>query len=455
MFLDEIERISGIVKSLIKIKQVKVVSQFDADGITSASIIARALVREDVNFELRIVKQLTSDVVESLNVNKDNFLIISDCGSGQIESLEPILGKTQILILDHHEPQKFSHSNLFHVNPLLFGEDETSSSIICYLFAKSLNVKNTDLVDLAIIGAIGDIQDENWEFKGLAKKILEEAESIGKISLTKGLRLYGRQTRPLHRSLAYSFDPFIPGISGSESNAVQFLLDIGINVKDGGDWKKLKDLTIEEQQKLATAIIRERLHTEEAENIFGDVYTILGRPEELQDAREMATMINACGRTKNANVGLRLCLGDYTALKRSSEVIDDYRRLLSDCLNWIRENKDSVLSTDFGNYILGKNKIPDTVIGTVTSLILNSNLFSEKPTFGFADAGDRVKVSGRIPRFMKLNLRDIFVNAVMNIGYEAGGHSKAAGAIIPKGKEHEFIKIVDSLMGDMIGSKKS
>ncbi len=454
MFLDEVERISRIVKTLIKIKRVKVISQFDADGITSASILTEALLRENVNFRLRIVKQLTSDVIENLDIDEDDFLIISDCGSGQVNFLKEIFDKTHVLILDHHEPVKFNHLNLFHLNPLVFGEDEISSSMICYLFAKFLNIKNTDLIDLAIVGAIGDIQDEGWEFKGLAKKILTEAETIGKISVTKGLRIYGRQTRPLHRSLSNSFDPFIPGISGSESNAVQFLSEIGIAVRDRGEWKKLKDLTVEEQQKLASAIIKERLHTEGAEDIFGEVYTILGKPEELQDVRELATLINACGRTGNVDVAVRLCLNDYTAIEKSLMIIDSYRKLIGESLNWIRENKKAVVSTGFGNYIFGNNKIPDSIIGTVTSMILNSDMLEVKPTFGFAEAGGRIKVSARIPRSLELNLRDILVSAVKDIGYEAGGHSKAAGAFIPKGKEHEFIKIVDSLMGEMIGSKK-
>ncbi len=454
MFLDEVERISRIAISLIRIKQVKVISQFDADGITSASILIKALLRENANFGVRIVKQLTSDVIENLDIGEDDFLIVSDCGSGQLDFLKEIFDKTHVLILDHHDPVKFNHLNLFHLNPLVFGEEEVSSSMICYLFAKFLNIRNTDLIDLAVVGAIGDIQDEGWEFKGLAKKILMEAETIGKISVTKGLRIYGRQTRPLHRSLANSSDPFIPGISGSESNAVQFLSELGIAVKDRGEWKKLKDLTVEEQQKLASAIIKERLHTEETGDIFGEVYTILGRPEELQDARELATLINACGRTDNADVAVRLCLDDYTALEKSTEVLNNYRKLIGKCLSWVRENKDSVISTDFGNYILGGNKIPDGVIGTVVSMILNSNILEVKPTFGFAEAVDRVKVSARIPRNLGLNIRDILVNTVKDIGYEAGGHSKAAGALIPKGKEHEFIKIVDSLMGEMIGSKK-
>jgi len=276
LFLEEIEKVAKIFKSISKEKNVKLLSQFDADGISSVSIIVKMLIRMNVNFQLRIYKQLTEQIADSLEIDKDDFLILTDFGSGQLDHFKKILEKTQVLILDHHEFKHLEHINLFHLNPLLFGEDEASSSIISYMFAKAIDLKNVDLIDLAIVGAIGDEQEDRGELKGLARKILEEAIILGKVTAIKGLRFYGRNTRPIHKALEYSFDPFIPGISGSESNAIQFLSELGISVKDDGEWKKLKDLTIEEQQKLASAIIVERLKSNHsyAEDIFGENYSL-------------------------------------------------------------------------------------------------------------------------------------------------------------------------------------
>lgn len=459
MFLEAIERTSKIVKALIKEKKVKLFTQFDTDGLTSASIICKMLLRENANFQLRVFKQLTSEIIDNLNVDENDFLILTDFGSGQLNSLKAVIEKTHVLVLDHHEPQKFEHLNLFHINPLLFNEEELSSSIIAYLLSKFMNIKNVDLIDLAIIGAVGDEVEEKWKFKGFAKKILEEADTISKISITKGLRLYGRNSKPIHQSLAYSFDPFIPNISGSESYAIQFLSDLGISMKSDNEWKKMKDLTIDEQQRLATAIIKERIKTEEvAEDIFGDIYTIIGRPEELQDVREFSTLLNACGRTNNASVGIRLCLCDYSILSYSWEVLNQYRKSIADGLNLIRKN-NLIQSRDFGNYILAGNLIKDTIIGTITSIVLNSNIVdSTKPVFGFSITdGKTVKVSARSPRNLQINLKQIIIDAIEKIGCrtEAGGHKLAAGAFIPKGKEEEFINIVDSLLGGIIDSKKS
>ena len=316
-----------------------------------------------------------------------------------------------------------------------------------------------DSIDLAIIGAVADVVEEKWEFKGFAKKIFAEAGLISKISITRGLRLYGRNTRPIFQSLAYTMDPFIPGISGSESNAVQFLSEIGIPVRSGGEWKKMKDLNSEEQQKLASAIIRERMVMKEeaAEDIFGDIYTILGRPEELQDVREFSTLINSCGRMDRSSIGIRLCLGDYSIFENSMDVFSQYRRTISNGLASVRDRKNILYKTKFATYILAGGSIPDTVIGTISSIVLNSNLVESKPLFGMADSGNgSVKVSARLPRNLDINLREVLVKAVKQLDdkAEAGGHMLAAGAFIPKGKEDDFIKIVDKILGDTIGNKK-
>jgi RecJ-like exonuclease len=440
---------------LIKEKHVKVVSHFDADGIASASIIIKMILREGVDFELRIVKQLTSRAIEQLEINEGDVLLLADLGSGQLGLLADIIERTQIFILDHHETNQFSHLNLFHINPLAYGE-ELSASMVSYLFAKSVNIRNSDLVDLAIVGATGDELDEKWEFVGnLARKIISEAETIGKISVTKGLRLYGRLTRPIHKALEYTFDPFIPGISGSESNAVQFLSDLGINIKENNEWRTLNNLSLEEQHKLASAIIIERLKAKhsDAEDIFGDIYTIVGRYEDLQDVREFATVLNAAGRLGMHDLGIRLCLDDIDAINMSKEMMSNYRRIISDGIEFIRNN--AIVKTDFATYLVAKDNVPDALIGTITSIFLNSNMADEdKPIFGLAYTPEQdIKISARVSKDLNINLREVIFKVVEKLGGEAGGHMHAAGALITKDREKEFIEQMDRELGELIGRK--
>lgn len=445
---------------MVKEKNVKLISHLDPDGICAASIMTKMMIRENSSFDLKIVKQLTTEEISNLNVSKNDMLVLTDLGSGQLDFLKDILDYTQILVLDHHEPKELIHPNLFHLNPLFFHEEEIPSSMIAYLFAKNVNIKNVDLVDLAIVGAVADEKDEKWEFKGSAKKILDEAENMGKITVIKGLRLYGRSSRPIHKALEFSFDPFIPGISGSESAAVQFLSDLKISIRENDEWKKLKDLTTEEQQRLASAIILERLKSKhsDAEDIFGDNYIISGRPEEIQDVREFATLLNACGRLGRYDVAIKLCLGDLKSLGESFDVLNQYRKLISELIEWVRRNKNhSILTTESAIYLFGGNKVPETMIGTIISILINSNIIdTNKPIFGFAETTDnKLKISARISKDLKIvNLRDIILNATKQVEGEGGGHPFASGGLIPKDKKEEFVKLVDNKLGEIFGHKE-
>jgi len=446
-----------ISKALIKEKNVKIISHYDADGLSAAAILIKAITREGANFELRILKQLTETEIDGIDAGEKDFLIISDMGSGQIEKLHGLLDRTQILVLDHHDPVRKEHINLLHINPLLFGEDEISGAMVAYLFVKALNTRNTDLIDLAVVGAIGDVMDNSWKLEGLGGRILEEAEIVGKISVGRGLRLYGRNTRPVFKSIEYSTDIVIPGVTGSESNAVQFLSELGIQLKEREKWRKLKDLSEEEQKRLASAIIIERLKhgLESAEDVFGEIYTLVGRPEDLQDAREFATLLNACGRTGNFDVGIRLCLNDLTAIRDSWDIMKDYRRLISDGMTWLRDgNMD-----EHGNLIVidGGTRIDDAIIGTISSIALSSGLIdSEKPIIGLAKLDDgKLKISARMSRNLNFNLRDIIVEAAKDVGGEAGGHQFAAGGLIDENKKDEFIKVVENKLTKLTEKNKN
>jgi RecJ-like exonuclease len=124
--------------------------------------------------------------------------------------------------------------------------------------------------------------------------------------------------------------------------------------------------------------------------------------------------------------------------------MDTYKQMLADGMNWIREGKVSQRKTLA--VIDGTQRIPDTIIGTVSSLALNSELIDAgKPVVGFADAGNgKLKVSARMPRNLSFNLRDILVDAAKAVKGEAGGHAYAAGALIDASQKEEFIKAIEN-----------
>lgn len=443
---------------------IRIVSHHDADGICSAAIIARALAREGKPFHLSFVKQLYGDVIQELADEGHQIIVFLDMGSGQIELIqEHILNdKTKVVVIDHHRMNgEITSDDMIHLNPVEFGIDENiSGSGTSYIVARAMNPANRELSQLAIIGAIGDSQigaiGSHWGLFGLNKEILKDAESTGKIRVSKGLRLWGRTTRPIHKALEYSMDPYIPGISGSESGAVHFLQELGIELRNkDGSWKSLSGLTKTEMKKLTTGIIKERIREnhDNPEWVFGDVYDLLDK-DELKDANEFATILNAAGKQDMGYVGIALCLNNKEYHALVEKMLEKYRREIGKSLRWVEKNPSAIRTTENANYVLAGGSIPETIISNVVSIMHRSDMLPEsekdKPVFALVDKeGGDIKVSARASdRAVEngLSLQEVVSKCVSIIGGEGGGHAGAAGASIPKGSEESFINSIEEIL---------
>lgn len=437
---------------------VRVLSHYDADGIASAAIMCRALLRANMKFHMTLVKQLTDEVLSSLSEEKPGFLVVLDMGAGNLDVLKGTLPNTDIVIIDHHQQEGTPGERIVHVNPMDFGiKEDISGSGVAYLVARAMSPENRDLAGLAVVGAIGDSQagaiGEDWGVFGVNREILKDAVETRKIRVGRGLRLWGRYTRPLYKALAYSVDPMIPGVSGSESRAVQFLNELRIEQKKAsGEWRTLSDLSGDEQKRLASGMIAERVKSghPNAEWIFGDVYELLDKGADCKDANEFATMLNACGKMGKGYVGVQLCLNVPRAFLESRWIMEKYRKAIGTAVRWLsdsveRENPRVVRKTDAAMYLLCGSNIGEHIISNALSIVQKS-LDMTVPVFAFAKADDGVKVSARASDSIVgegVNLKAVVSAAAAAAGGRGGGHSGAAGATIPQGSEDVFISAAE------------
>lgn len=449
-FEQHIKGIADKFRAIDKKETIRLVSHLDADGIAAASIMIRLLNKDNRKYSISIVQQLTEPVIKALAKESYNYFVFTDLGSGQLNLIKEFLKDKKIFILDHHKPEDVEAENIYHVNPHLFGIDgslEIAGSGVVYLFASEVNNELENLAHVAVIGAIGDIQEEHG-FSKINNGILEKAIELGKIKVIKGIRVFGAQTRPLHKVLEYSTNPYIPGVSGSESGAIQFLQQIGINPKSGNGWAKLVHLSDDDLKKLATGIIMKRLNENKPEDILGNVYILPQEDKEspTRDAKEFATLLNACGRLGKASLGIGACLGDKKIKERAIRSMVDYKRELVNALKWYDENQesDNVIKGDGYVIINTKDNILPTIVGTVASIISKSgNIKDGSFVMSMADLLDgNTKISLRIASYKPkdIDLREIVKEITDKVGGEAGGHMHAAGAIIKNEKEDEFIK---------------
>ena len=465
------ERLKSLVKACMDAAaslrffpgSVRVVTHYDADGIASAAILTKALLREEKRFHLSIAKQLSSELIEELGREAYGMIVFADLGSGMLEEIDKKLlsaGK-RVIVIDHHERQGVINeermSLIHHINPLEFGiSEDISGSGMSYIFARSMNPENRDLAFLGILGAIGDSQTgsirEHWGVLGLNQEILKDAISSGRMKVSRGLRLWGRNTRPIHKALEYSMDPYIPGVSGSESASVQFLQELGIELRNSHGWRTLSDLSDEEKKKLSSAIIAERAMNgeENPEWIFGDVYDIPFMSGELSDASEFATILNACGKTGNPWKGVGMCLGDVRCVDEADDVLTEYRREIGRALAWVNRNRECIRESEHAVCLIAGSNISEHLISNVISVMHRSGMLPDKPAFAFADTEDgNIKVSARISdRLLEkgLDLKEIVTRIVEKTGGEGGGHAGASGATIPKESLELFISEAESIL---------
>ncbi|RLI35890.1 DHH family phosphoesterase [Candidatus Bathyarchaeota archaeon] len=450
-------------------KTICIESHLDADGLAAAGIMGVALKRLGARFYIRIERWLDGDIIKSALSGRADLVIFTDMGSGYLDLFRESVEKADasVMVLDHHQPVGEAPKGMIHINPHLHGIDgsrDLSGSGIAYLVAKGLSGDNRDLAYLGVVGSLGDIQDkyENHRLGGVNEIIVRDAVESGYLKTEIDLLLFGRETRPIHKALAYTANPFIPGISGREDESLALLTSLGIKLKEGERWRALRDLSMEEKRKLSSALA-ERLTSmgfkgEVAMNLLGTIY-ILTKEEPwtpLRDAREFALLLNATGRMDKPGVGVAICMGDRgRSLEEANKVLEDYRSTIMKYLNWLNENPEYIEELENIYVLHGENIIDEKVISTI-STILSSNLPKpEKPVIAYATIPDEgaIKISARMVDTLTekgLNLGEILRVAAERCSGIGGGHDVAAGAQVPYDMKDHFIRYVDRLVGERL-----
>jgi RecJ-like exonuclease len=455
------ERAERVGKIIQNSKEVHIVSHIDADGITAGTIAYQTLKRLNKEFSIEFVKQLDSEVLEKLKNENHELVWFTDLGS----SISLDFPKMNKVITDHHAvPEK---SDLpFHLNPHLFGLDggfEISGAGTTYLVSKAIDKKNVDLSGLAIVGACGDLQDKKFnKLMGLNREILSDGKKIGVVDSKIDICYFGRETRPVYKMLQYSSDPLIPGLSGREAACISFLQELGIRMKDGDNWRKWIDLSKAERSiiisGIAQLLLTKGFGHKLTKRIISEVYILKQEPEgtEIHDAKEFATLLNSTARYGQFEVGLKVCLGDRDEwFKKARNLLQGHRHNLVEGLQFAKE--EGIIKRDHVQFFHAKNGIRDTIVGIVANMLLNSEETSrDLPLVGFAEKEDGdIKVSARGTQELVdkgLNLSIAMKNAAAVFDGVGGGHNIAAGATIPKGKEEEFLDILEEEIKNQISS---
>ncbi len=437
---------------------ILIYSHFDTDGIAAASILAIMFQRKKIPFQMKIKKRLEYSYLQDISktVPKDSVIIFSDLGSGVIDAFYKWDTSIQIYILDHHflDCKSTIPKNIHVINPHCYsidGSSAISGSGVAYFIATSINPKNKNLAHLAIIGALGDRQDqgENSSLIGLNQLIVQDAIKQHLCSVSVSLWFFDR-TRDIKTILKrMNIDDF------SEDLVIHLFLEgIGIPLTDGGIKRIFFDLKEEEKRKIASELIIK--YNVDPEEIYKHDYLLLREGiQALQDARVYASRLNACGRVEHPEVGIAICMGDrHLAIAELNSIRKEYSRLIGFSLNWATSEKN--LKELPNLYFLdGRTRINESILGPITSILSSMKDYQSKPILSCARIDEsRIKISMRKSRLLnkRLELNKILTQGTEDLGLstEVGGHSTAAGAIINESDLESFKNQIDTIIEELL-----
>jgi RecJ-like exonuclease len=446
---------------------IRIVTHNDADGLSSGGILALVALRMNARFKISSEKKLDYKLIARLKEEKPDLVIFSDFGSGYLDLISESL-EQDIIILDHHLPIEYNSNNIVHINPMLHkidGAKEIAASGISYFLAKYIDPNNIDLSWLGILGALADQQDkgEKKSLIGLNKIIEVDAEKTHLLEKKVGLLFYGYETRPLSKAISYTTFPYIPGLSGNESNCIALLKEIDIEILDGERLRTLADLSNIEKTNLFSVLsnhmVSSGCDSKTIHQLIGTSYSFrLENPRTpLRSGREFGSLLNACGRMGKQGIGLSIVMGDRgESIQEAQDTLDEYRKNISQALDWVQMN-DKVEEKETIYVIKAEEHVNDSVIGVISGILLNQGILKKKPIIATAKTDDdQLKISARgnyelLEKGLHMGL--IMQKAAERVNGSGGGHDIAAGAYIPITMESVFLSEVDRLVAKALSNK--
>lgn len=421
---------------------IRVISHNDADGISAAGVVCNAISKKKGKFHVTIVSRLKEETLDKISREKYKLFFFCDMGSAWTERIGKLNGDS--IIADHHQTidSTDEQDNLIHINPHLYGLDGTrdvSASGVSYLIMRPF--KFFELSSLALVGAFGDMQG-NGNITGVNETILKEGLDKNVLSINEGLKLSSINSEPLFKTLANTYSPALPSISGDLDGAKSFLEKNGLSYSI-----KFNDLSNEEKD-----ILKEAL-TKVNPAIFGEIHQINGEVPELRRIENYSQILDACGKNKKHGIGLSICLGDRgEALKNGIEFSNKYYANILKGLEWIK--KEGSIEMEYIQYIYTEDKNIKSFMGTLASIGIELGLLNpDKPVLALSRMDPLIKVSARTTLKITgkgVNLGKALEQASKSFNGSGGGHTVAAGAVVPRKSKDNFLNLVNEIVKNQI-----
>ncbi len=289
--------VERITHALQGSEHITVYGDFDADGVTSAALLSRALrgllqpgafLDYFIPHRLEHTRGLSRETLDSIAARGTQLLITTDCGSSDGAEIDyaSTLG-IDVIITDHHQPPEALPPACAIINPWRqdnhYPEQYLCGAGIAFKLAQALygayqrEEEVRELLDLAAIGTISDVAPMLGENHTLVRLGLEQLNVTTNAGLKALIELAGLQTRRLReRDISYTLGPRINAAGRMKHAGIAFeLLTTGDEAEARARAKELEELNLSRQQITDELMKRVREQAQDQANnavilVYGD-----------------------------------------------------------------------------------------------------------------------------------------------------------------------------------------
>jgi RecJ-like exonuclease len=422
-------------KKLIEEKYFfRVFSHYDADGVSSALILAETLRRLNKRFHLSFLRSMDADVIRE---SVDYPIILSDLGS----DIPADLKSSEVIIVDHHMITESGDGRGINLNPRMFGYDgtkEACSSTVAFLLSMVIDDSNYDLFPAFMAGVIGDKQDIGG-FYGINGKIVDDLKT--RYPSSKEINLTGKT---ISEAIQLSLEPYFYQLSGNMEESRYFLQNLNIDPDS-----PIMNLATDEKEKIVDALtlqlIRQNVAREGYEALVSEVFMF---KDIGMTGNQLSDYFDAAGRNGRMGLPTSWFMGNDYARDEMDELSVRFRK---EALEQVKKSYESRREMRNINFVYVENPF---LAGITASALMVYLLNNDKPVVAlYINKG--TKISARATRELVsrgLDLSKAIGEAASRVGGHGGGHNIAAGGEITYGKEEEFLQALDEVVGGQLGN---
>ena len=228
LLIDMTRALERVQQAMHTREHITVYGDFDADGVTSAALLTRALrhlgqpeeqLSVYIPSRLQGTRGLSREAIDLLRARGTSLIITTDCGSSDVEEVNyaQSLG-IAVIITDHHHPPAQLPQATAMLNPwrpdCTYGERYLCGAGIAFKLAQALyraagrEHEVWELLDLMAIGTVGDVASllgENHTLVRAGMQRLNATNNPGLQALIKVSRLHPGRIR--ERDISFVLAP--------------------------------------------------------------------------------------------------------------------------------------------------------------------------------------------------------------------------------------------------------